>query len=111
MPTTSIAGASMGAECTVARGGIVRGSFALQADTHGEGTRALGGIGVCGRGVGGAMVDAPERTGIRLGISSGVPEVGARVPFGESVKPSEGHGPSPVTSEENSLPKPCSVAT
>ena len=46
MPTKSVAGASVGAECTVARGGIVRGSFVLQADTHGEGTRALGGIGV-----------------------------------------------------------------
>jgi hypothetical protein len=57
------------------------------------------------------MVDAPERTGIRLGSSSGVPEVGARVVFGESVKPCEGHGPSPVTSEENSLPKPCSIAS
>jgi len=27
------------------------------------------------------MVDAPERTGVRLGSSSGVPEVGARVVF------------------------------
>jgi len=34
MPTKSIAGASMSAECTVARGGIVRGSFALQPAKH-----------------------------------------------------------------------------
>ena len=42
----SIADARVGGECTVARGGTERGRLAPQADTHGEGTRALGGIGV-----------------------------------------------------------------